>query len=85
MEIQTVPRFDRHYRKLPKRLKESAKEKEKIFRENPYHPNLHTHRLHGKDKGLWAFWVNQKYRIKFDFVGEHTVLFLDIGTHDIYE
>jgi len=28
LAIETKPRFDRHYRKLSKRLKEAAKEKE---------------------------------------------------------
>ncbi|HEY5383021.1 MAG TPA: type II toxin-antitoxin system mRNA interferase toxin, RelE/StbE family [Candidatus Paceibacterota bacterium] len=85
MEINTLPRFDKHYKKLPKKLKETAKEKEKTFRSNPYHPSLRTHALHGQDKGLHAFWIDQKYRIKFLFITPQKVLFLDVGTHDIYE
>ncbi len=84
MRIDTNSRFEKHYRKLPKKLKEAAKEKERLFREDPFHSALDTHRLHGKDAGAWAFSVNCKYRIKFIFVDEHTALYLDIGTHDIY-
>lgn len=85
MEIETVPRFDRHYRKLSKEVKSLAKQKERLFRADPYQPILKTHSLHGKDKGAWAFWINQKYRIKFAFITPKRVLFLDVGTHDIYE
>lgn len=85
--VYTHPTFNRHYAKLPKKLKTLAKEKERIFRTEPYHPSLRTHQLNGKDLGAWAFWINQKYRIKFVFLDESrtSVLFLDVGTHDIYE
>jgi plasmid maintenance system killer protein len=84
-DIRTDPAFDKHYKKLPKKLKTLAKEKELVFRATPFHPSLRTHKLHGKDRDLWGFWINQKYRIKFDFINESSVLFIDVGTHDIYE
>jgi mRNA-degrading endonuclease RelE of RelBE toxin-antitoxin system len=84
-EIKISPLFEKHYKKLPKKIKEKAKEKEKIFRENPFHPLLKTHKLHGKDKDCWAFWIDYRYRIKFIFLSENKVLFLDIGPHDIYK
>ncbi len=84
LEIRTLPRFDKRYRKLAKPVKESAKKKERIFRENPHDPALETHKLHGKDRGAWAFSIDRKYRIKFIFLSETEVLFLDVGTHAIY-
>ena len=83
--IKTNVRFERNYRKLSKQLKGAAKEKEVLFRENPFHPSLRTHKLHGKDKGAWAFWINYHYRIKFLFLSENRALFLDVGPHDFYE
>jgi mRNA-degrading endonuclease RelE of RelBE toxin-antitoxin system len=77
--------FERNYKKLPKRIKEKAKEKEKIFRENPFDSRLRTHKLKGKEKEVWAFWIDYKYRIKFIFLDSEEVLFLDVGPHDIYE
>lgn len=71
--------------RLPARLLALADEREALFKQDPTHPSLRTHKLQGKEKGTRAFWVNQKYRIKFIFLGERAVLFLDIGTHDIYE
>ena len=76
--------FERHYRKLPQRAKEEAKKKELTFRENPFDSTLGTHKLHGKDKEAYAFWISYSYRIKFIFLDEESVLFLDVGTHDIY-
>lgn len=84
LSIETHSTFDRHYRKLPASVKTSAKERERLFRTDPYHPRLRTHKLHDKERGAWAFWINQKYRIIFVFLSETHILFLDIGTHDRY-
>lgn len=83
--IFTHPRFDKSYMKLPKRVKDRAKEKEKIFRENPFHLALGTHKLSGKEKKSWAFDIDFRYRIKFIFLSDEEVLLLDIGTHEIYK
>jgi mRNA-degrading endonuclease YafQ of YafQ-DinJ toxin-antitoxin module len=56
----------------------------KIFRENPFNPQLKTHSLSGKEKDCWAFWVDYHYRIKFVFLNNAETLFLDVGLHDIY-
>ncbi len=70
--------------RLESRLIDLAQKKERLFKESPFAPNLETHKLHGKDKDGWAFSIDRKYRIKFVFVAENKVLFLDVGTHDIY-
>ena len=85
VEIRTGRLFEKRYRKLDKKIKDAAKEKEAVFRADPFHPSLDTHKLHGKDKDMWAFSINRKYRIKFIFLRNGDVLFLDIGLHDIYE
>ena len=71
--------------RLPKRIIETADRKEVLFRDEPFHPSLETHKLHGKDKGACGFSVDRKYRIKFLFLENNRVLFLDIGLHDIYQ
>jgi len=83
--VRVSPRFEKHYRKLPKRIKEIAKKKEKIFRDNPFDPRLKTHKLSGKHKEVWAFWITYSYRIKFLFLSDEEVLYLEIGTHEIYK
>lgn len=84
-EIKVSPLFEKHYQKIPKIIKEAAKRKEKIFRDNPFDPRLRTHKLHGKERDVRAFWIDFKYRIKFIFLSNDEVLFLDIGTHEIYK
>ncbi len=84
-EIKVSSLFEKHYKKLPKHIKEKSKEKEKNFRENPFDQQLKTHKLSGREKQTWAFWIDYTYRIKFIFLSDEEVLFLDIGTHKIYK
>ena len=73
------------YKKLPKSVREKAKERENIFRVDPFHPILNTHKLHGKDKEFWAFYIDFRHRVKFVFLEENAVLLMEIGGHDIYK
>lgn len=83
-EIKYSPDFLRHLLRLPRRIVEKAKEREQIFQEDAFDPRLRIHKLHGKEKESWAFWIDYTYRIKFVFLNEEAVLFLDVGAHDIY-
>lgn len=80
--IKYSPIFLKHLSQFPRRIIEKAKEREQIFREDTFDSRLHAHKLHGKDRDSWAFWIDYTYRIKFIFLAEDEVLFLDIGTHD---
>ena len=85
-EIRTTSKFEKQYRRLPAKIKKAAQEKEIIFRNNVFDSRLATHKLHGKDKEAWAFYVTpHSYRIKFIFLTPKSVLFLEIGTHSIYK
>jgi mRNA-degrading endonuclease YafQ of YafQ-DinJ toxin-antitoxin module len=70
---------------LPDTIKHIAEKREVAFRNNPFHPQLKTHKLHGELDGFLAFSLNFKYRIIFDFVDNETVRFYSVGDHDIYE
>lgn len=78
------PQFRKSFLRLPKDIREKAKERVKIFRENPFHPSLDTHKLHGKLERQWSFSIKGQYRILFIFDNTE-VTFLDIGPHDIYK
>lgn len=65
-------------------LQDNAKQKEKIFRKNPFDPKLKTHKLHGKYKNYWSFSISGSYRIMFNFESEDKIVFIDVGDHDIY-
>ncbi len=82
--IEYSKRFLKELSRLPERLVSEAEKKEKVFKENAFDHRLRIHKLHGKEKTLWVFWVDYRYRIKFLFLTEKSVLFLEIGTHKIY-
>ena len=85
MIIRTTPKFEKKYKKLPDNIKNKAKERELIFRENPFNSKLRTHKLSGKEQNSWSFYVDYSIRIKFIFLSNKEVLFLDIGPHNIYK
>lgn len=83
--IEYSKKFLKFLKQLPDKIIRKTEEKEKIFKENPFDPQLKTHKLSGKDKESWAFWITYTHRIKFIFLNDEEVLFLDIGTHEIYK
>ncbi len=82
MQIDLTSKFKRQYKKIPRTTRDAAKEREKIFRANPFGSQLDTHKLHGRNKEFWAYSIDRSYRIKFAFLGGQQVLYLTIGTHD---
>ena len=84
MLIRTSSRFRKAFKKLPKRVRDKTKEREKIFRTDPFDRRLDTHKLHGKYKEYWAFTIADQYRIMFTFAESNIIDFVDVGTHKIY-
>ena len=74
-------RFLRQLRKQPLEIQNLADAKDHLFRLNPFDSRLGTHKLHGKDRENWAYWVTRKIRIKFVFISDQ-VLYLEIGSHN---
>jgi len=85
MQIFYSTKFEKEYKKLPLHLKILSEEKEKIFRKNPRDPRLNIHKLKGKLSGYYAFWIDQKYRIIFEFTKKDTIWFHSVGDHSIYK
>jgi len=69
---------------LPISVKNKAKEKDRIFRENPFNPILNTHKLKGKFKNYRSYSVDKSYRVLFRFENKNKAIYFDIGTHKIY-
>lgn len=84
MKIFYSSKFEREYKHLPRRVKFIAEQKEQIFRKDPFHPNLKTHKLTGQLKEFWAFSIDYKHRIIFEFTDKNTIWFHSVGTHEIY-
>ena len=85
MDIYYSSKFAKEYKKLSLKTKISAERKEKIFRIDPFDPQLKTHRLEGKLKDYYSFSIDYHYRIIFEVVNKSTVWFHAVGTHSIYE
>lgn len=85
MRVNLSPRFKRAYKKLPPRIQDDFDEKITIFTGSPYHPLLKTHKLKGKLQECLAFYLQEGYRVLFEFSGPDAVDLLHAGPHDIYE
>ena len=74
------------YKELPSSLKDEVKDKIFLFRNKENHQKLKVHKLHGDMKNFFAFSVNYKIRIVFEYESKKTVNLLYVGGHDeVYE
>lgn len=55
-------------------------ERRDLFLQNPYHPTLHNHPLHGEWAGHRSINITGDYRVIF-YTKEDTGFFVRIGTH----
>ena len=77
-------KFVKEFKKLSKDIISIAIKKEIIFKENPLHPSLRLHELHGQFKGIWSISITDNYRIIFERMKNGDILFISIGKHDLY-
>ena len=82
MKIYTTAYFRKKIKKIPDTIKKKIIRREKIFITNPFYPILDTHKLHGKLKEELSYSIDDSYRIKFIFIENRNVLYIDVGTHD---
>jgi len=80
--IHYTPEFERRYRGLPAAIQKKAERREKLFRENPFHPSLRTEKLKPKEKEYWSFRIDNEYRILFRFANGNKIVFLTCGHHN---
>jgi len=85
MIIYPTSQFLKSYKRLSISIKKKAKEKDKIFRQNPFTPILRTHKLKGKLKNYWSYSVDENHRVLFRFINKDKVIYFNIGTHEIYK
>ena len=67
-------------------IRNEVEETLKLLIQDPFIPQLETHKLKGKLSGSWACSVGYNFRIIFDFVGnkqkENDIFLITIGAHD---
>ncbi|MCX6737369.1 MAG: type II toxin-antitoxin system mRNA interferase toxin, RelE/StbE family [Candidatus Parcubacteria bacterium] len=74
-EIRYTPTFKTEYKKLPIEIKKLTEKKELLFKKDIFSRQLKTHKLNGYTPDCWAFWINDKYRIVFQF-GDDNIVYL---------
>lgn len=81
---EVTSQFLKSLKNLPKNIQDTFHKKDLLFRLAPFNASHKTHRLKGKLKGLYAYSINRAYRVLFEFVNAETVIYFDVGTHEIY-
>lgn len=85
MKVYTSRQFNNSFKKLPKDIQQTAIKKDLLFRNHPYAKQLKTHKLKGKLSKFWSYSIKYNYKIVFEFIDDETVIYQDIGTHEIYK
>ncbi|OGH41374.1 MAG: hypothetical protein A3H79_04675 [Candidatus Levybacteria bacterium RIFCSPLOWO2_02_FULL_36_8b] len=83
-QIEYSTNFVKQFKKLTPQAKKQAIKAELLFRKDPFSPRIKTHKLTGKLSDLWAFSIDYRNRIIFEFIDEGKVVFYKIGSHEIY-
>ena len=85
--FKTTPIFRKALTALTAEQKRSARRAFAIFRENPFDPRLHTHKIHSLSarhgRTIFSVRVEGDLRAVFYLEGD-VVVSVDIGTHAIY-
>ena len=81
MKIILHKDFEKKYFKLSVFHKEKFKERRNLFIDNPFHPILKNHPLHGKYKGYFSINITADLRAIYKLLGSDTAFFINIDTH----
>ena len=82
IELVVTAKFEALFAELPKAIQKKAVKQQEIFSRTPFHPSLNTEKLAPKEKNLWTFRVDRKYRVAFRFLDGKTVVLHAVGPHD---
>ena len=85
LAIHPSSRFRRSFKRMPVQIQDDFEKRISLFQEHPFHPSLNTHKLGGRLKEFYAFYLRDGYRVLFDFVARDMILLINIGSHDDYQ
>lgn len=87
-KYKAVPTFWKAYHKLTDKQREQADKVLRIFKEDPFHISLNTHKINvlsaRAKRTIYSATIAGNLRAVF-YVEGTEVYSLDIGTHDIYK
>jgi Txe/YoeB family toxin of Txe-Axe toxin-antitoxin module len=52
-----------------------------LFKNNPFHPGLHTELLEPRYMKIWSFRIDKKFRAIFIFLDKSSIEIIDINNH----
>lgn len=82
MYIIEINSFKKDYKRLDEYKRSKVKDALKIFRENPHHPQLKTHKLKGSKEELYSFSADYDLRVIFKYENNKIIVILiSVGTH----
>jgi len=82
MHFKHEESFKKSFSKLPKAIQEKFFSKMELFIAHKNHPSLNLEKLEPKILNKWSMRVDKNYRVIFEFEGNNTVLFIDVGRHE---
>ncbi|MEK9185798.1 MAG: type II toxin-antitoxin system RelE/ParE family toxin [Patescibacteria group bacterium] len=82
LQVTITEEFSKRYALLPVKIQKKAEKQERMFKQNPFYPSLHTEKLEPKNREIWSFRIDKNYRVFFRFIENNTVIFLTVGPHD---
>ena len=62
-------------------LKKKYKKAKKLFEQDPFYPSLNTELLEPKDRLIYSFRLDKKYRAIFIYVDENTIEIVMFTNH----
>lgn len=85
MRILLTDKFVKAVDDLPRRTQDKLDKLLEFFKDNPYHPLLHTKPLSGGMTGFLSFRITREWRVVFQFIDPHTIQLLNVAHRkDIY-
>lgn len=85
LKVSYTHAFIRQLKKLEPVLIAEVVEKVELFKNPTNHQMLKVHKLHGIFSGAFAFSVNYKIRIVFEYRSKNEAILTAVGAHDIYK
>jgi addiction module RelE/StbE family toxin len=73
--------FDKNYKKCSVKVQRQFKKRLKLFLENPHHPLLENHVLHGEWQDFRSINVTGDYRALYYYLDDDLAEFFVIDTH----
>jgi mRNA-degrading endonuclease YafQ of YafQ-DinJ toxin-antitoxin module len=76
--IRQSPNFHEGMKILSSDIQQKVLETVELYRENPYHPNLHNHFLRERSSAIRSILVEGDVRIILRDVGDFSIILMDV-------